>query len=331
MHVDKPSRIHGWLAHSLRPALHFAADRIPWLDRLRVKRRLRRALRASLGYEPDFRHPRTFNERIAHKILNDRNPLIPLTLDKVRVRDWVAERISPDYLVPLLGIWERARDIPWDDLPGSFVAKTNHGSAYNLIVPDKAKQDRAEAIRTLDGWMAENYYERAREWGYRDIPRRILIEEFLHGRDGGVPEDYKLFCFGGQPRLLKVIHGRFTPADRHFYYDPQTLEPLDLGAFHPADFPSDPPPPPEARGLCDLAARLAAPFDAVRVDFYLIDGRPYFGELTHYTGAASISLGSYEKDLRVGEMWAEGLRQRDRAKAAAPGRLRRPTEYPAPG
>ncbi len=290
---------------------------------------MRNVMRASLGYEPDLRHPRTFNERLARKILDDRNPLIPLTLDKVRVRDWVAERVGAEVLVPLVGVWERAADIPWDALPERFVAKTNHGCTFNLLVPDKAKQDRAEAIRTLDGWMQENYYEQAQEWGYRDIPRRILVEEFLRGRDGGVPEDYKLFVFGGQPRLLKVIRGRFGPAQRHFYYDPYTLEPLDLGEFDPADFPEDPAPLPEARGLCELAARLGAPFDAVRVDFYLIDGRPLFGELTHYTGAASLSMGSYEKDLRVGEMWAEGLRQR--AARPRPGRIGAAAGVPAPG
>ncbi|SDC11534.1 ATP-grasp fold amidoligase family protein [Belnapia rosea] len=330
MRVDLPGSGRGWMARPWRRLLRATADRVTWLDRIRNERRLRRQMQDALGYAPDLRHPRTFNERIARKILDDRNPLIPLTLDKVAVRDWVAGRIGEAFLVPLFGVWERARDIPWDDLPSRFVAKTNHGCAYNILVSDKASQDREAVIRQLDAWMAENYYDCAREWGYRSIPRRILVEEFLRGRQGGVPEDYKLFVFGGQPRLLKVIHGRFTPEERHFYYDPQTFQPLDIGCFRPADYPGDAGPPPEARQLHDLAARLGAPFDAVRVDFYLIDGRPLFGELTHYTGAASLSLGSYEKDLEVGEMWAEALRLKGKAGAARrrwPGRA----GQPAPG
>ncbi len=330
MRVDEASRNQGWMTGALRPLLHAAADRLPWLDRIRNERRLRNTMRDALGYEPDLRHPKTFNERIARKILDDRNPLIPLTLDKVRVRDWVAERLGPDMLVPLLGVWGQARDIPWDDLPSRFVAKTNHGCAYNLLVTDKAKQDRAEAIRQLDAWMAENYYDQAREWGYRAIPRRILVEEFLRGPRGGVPVDYKLFVFGGRPRLLKVIHGRYTAGDQHFYYDPQTLEPLDIGMFRLADNPDVAAPPPEVRSLYDLAARLGAPFDAVRVDFYLVDGRPYFGELTHYTGAASLSLGSYEHDLKIGMMWEEGIRQRRTARPSR-NRQRGHAGLPAPG
>ena len=330
MRVDETSRTRRWMTGALRSGLHAAADRIPWLDRLRSERRLRNQMRDALGYEPDLRHPRTFNERIARKILDDHDPLIPLTLDKVRVRDWVAARIGAEYLVPLLGVWREARDIPWDDLPSRFVAKTNHGCGYNIIVADKPRQDRAAALRQLDAWMGENYFHLARERGYRAIPRRILIEEFLSGPRGGVPVDYKLFVFGGRPRLLKVIHGRYTAEDRHFYFDPQTLEPLDLGLFRIPDHPDVAPPPPEARALCELAARLGAPFDAVRVDFYLVDGRPYFGELTHYTGAASLSLGSYEQDLKVGAMWEEGLRQRAAAEPSR-GRLRRPADLPAPG
>jgi hypothetical protein len=172
---------------ALRPLLHAAADRIPWLDRLRSERRLRNQMHDALGYEPGLRHPRTFNERIARNILDDRDPLIPLTLNKVRVRDWVAGRIGAEYLVPLLGVWPEAGALPWDDLPSRFGAKTNHGCGYNIIVADKPRHDRAAALRQLEAWMGENYFHLAQEWGYRTIPRRILIEEFLSGPAAAYP------------------------------------------------------------------------------------------------------------------------------------------------
>ena len=297
------------LAASWRPVLHCTADSIPWLGQIRAVRRLRRQLRDALGYDPDLRHPRTFNERIVWKILHDRNPLIPLTLDKVAVRGWVAERIGEQFLVPLLGVWQRASDIPWDDLPARFVAKANHGSGYNILVSDREKTRRADVLRQLDQWLAESYYDRTGEWGYRDIPRRILIEEFLKGSRESVPEDYKLYVFGGQPRLLEVHLGRFTDQKRQFFYDPQSLTPMDLGRFRHADHPDYAGPPPEARALNNLAAKLGADFDAVRVDFYLINGQPLFSELTHYTGGGTVSFGSQEQDRIMGDMWAEALCQ----------------------
>lgn len=282
------------------------ADRFDWVDRLRKARHLRRMMRDALGYEPNLRRPRTFNERMAWKILHDRNPLIPLTLDKVAVRDWVAERIGTETLVPLLGVWDRAADIPWDDLPARFVLKTNHGSGYNILVPDKAAVCRGSVARQLDAWLAENYYDRTGEWGYRDIRPRILAEEFLAGVDGGVPEDYKLYVFGGRPRLLQVHLGRFTEQRREFFYDPVSLRPIGLGRLKHADHPDYAGPPADARVLHDLAARLGAGFDAVRIDFYLVDGEPRFSEVTHYSGGCGVPLGSPEHDRIIGDMWAEG-------------------------
>ncbi len=135
---------------ALRPLLHAAADRIPWLDRLRSERHLRNYMRDALGYEPDLRHPCTFNERIARKILDDRDPLIPLTLDKVRVRDWIAGRIGAGYLVPLLGVWRGQATSRGTTCPPASAPKTNHGCGYNIIVADKPRHDRAAALRQLE-------------------------------------------------------------------------------------------------------------------------------------------------------------------------------------
>ena len=290
----------------LRWVFHRVADRFNLVDRIRKARHLRRMMRDALGYEPNLRRPRTFNERMAWKILHDRNPLISRTLDKVAVRDWVAERIGTETLVPLLGVWDRAADIPWDDLPARFVLKTNHGSGYNILVPDKAAVCRGSVARQLDAWLAENYYDRTGEWGYRNIRPRILAEKFLAGANGGVPEDYKLYVFDGRPRLLQVHLDRFTERQRDFFYDPLTLQPIDIGQFHHADHPDYAGPPAEALALNDLAASLGAGFDAVRIDFYLIEGQPQFGEVTHYSGGCGVPLGSPEQDRIIGDMWAEG-------------------------
>ncbi|SDB38174.1 ATP-grasp fold amidoligase family protein [Belnapia rosea] len=309
------SIVPGPLRHSgltlLRQVFHHAADRLEWLDRLRASRRLRRMMREALGYDPDLRRPRSFNERIAWKILNDRNPLIPLTLDKVAVRPWAAERIGWRYITPLVGVWDSAAAIPWEALPQRFVLKANHGSGYNILVPDKVAACRSTIMAQAEAWLSENYGERTGEWGYRPIRPRLLVEEFLAGPAGGVPEDYKVYVFGGRPRLLQVHLGRFTERRRELFYDPVTLEPLAFGRHRHADCPDYPGPPPATAALNDLAARLGAGFDAVRVDLYLIEGKPRFGEMTHYSGGSAVPFGTPEEDRMMGELWAEAIGEQD--------------------
>ncbi|WP_144404696.1 ATP-grasp fold amidoligase family protein [Belnapia sp. F-4-1] len=289
----------------LRRAFHLAADKIVWLNHLRLVRRRRRMMREALGYQPNLHHPRSFNERIAWKILHDRNPLIPLTLDKVAVRPWAAERIGGQYITPIVGVWDSAGEIPWAALPQRFVLKANHGSGYNILVPDKALACRGTILAQAEAWLAENYGEQTGEWGYRSIQPRLLIEEFLPGSAGGAPEDYKVYVFGGRPYLLQVHLGRFTEQRRELFYNPITLKPLAFGRHRHADWPDYPGPPPAAAALYDLAARLGAGFDAVRVDFYLIDGEPRFGEMTHYSGGSSVALGTPDEDRTLGDLWAE--------------------------
>jgi hypothetical protein len=297
----------------LRDAFHVAADRIGWLDRLRLRRHLRRMMRDALGYTPNLRRPQSFNERIAWKILHDRNPLIPLTLDKLAVRPWAAERIGWHAITPLIGVWDRPGEIPWDSLPCRFVLKANHGSGYNILVPDKDTACRPRILATAEAWLAENYGERTGEWGYRSIRPRLMVEEYLPGPGDGPPEDYKLYLFGGRPHLLQVHLNRFTERKCDLFYDPLTLAPLPFGRFRPADCPDFPGPPPEARALYDLAIRLGAGFDAVRVDFYLIAGQPRFGEITHYSGGSAVPLGSIKEDFALGAIWAEAQRKRPAA------------------
>ena len=256
----------------------------------------------TLGYVPDLRAPRSFNERVASKILFDRDPLIPVTTDKIAARDFVAARIGPDVLIPLHGVWERAADIAWEALPDRFVAKANHGCGYNLIVPDKSAIHRADALSLFDRWLRRSYYRESGEWGYRGIRPRLLVESLLQDPRGEVPEDYKLYVFGGQPHLLQVHLDRFRD-HRFLWYDPHTLAPLALGSTRHADVPGFSPSP-AARALVPLAVRLAAGFDMVRVDFYLVGERAYFGDLTHYPGGAVVPLGSPAEDRELGAIWA---------------------------
>ena len=282
-----------------RVLLDHLADSVPALRQLRTRRRLRRRMRAALGYEPNLRRPRSFNEKIGWRILHDRNPLIPLTIDKIGVRDWVAARAGDDILIPLLGTWERAQDIDWETLPQRFVLKASHGWSMNLLVHDKGTMNRDSALATASGWLGRSHYAATDEWGYRDIPPRLLAEEMLLDSSGSIPDDLKFHVFDGRVRLIGVHSDRFG-LHRVTFLDEQ-LKPMPMTQ----GCPSNPlwQPPAGMAQLIPIAERLGAAFDYVRVDLYLVDGMPRFGELTHYDSGGCSAYHPAKYDRLIGDLW----------------------------
>lgn len=180
------------------------------------------------GYWPRLRCPRSFEEKVNARMLFDRNPLWTKFSDKYAVREYVRDRVGEEHLIPLLWSGTDVEAIPFTDLPAQFVLKTNHGCGYNIIVNDKARLDLAQAKRQLARWMNTNFGAdewNGTQWAYRNIPRRILVEEFI-GEDGHVPLDFKVFCFGGRPEYFQVNFDRFgEPCEKIFDRD---FRPLDL-------------------------------------------------------------------------------------------------------
>ncbi|MFC7477276.1 ATP-grasp fold amidoligase family protein [Dankookia sp. GCM10030260] len=293
---------------AVRRLLRRAVDAVPPLARARDARALRRRMRTALGYEPDLRRPPTYTERLAHRILHDRDPPLVVTSDKVAVRDYVAARNGQDYLAPLLGAWDRAEAIAWDRLPDRFVLKANNGSGTNLIMRDKAALDRAAATREAARRQEGNHALWTGEWAYGRIRPRLLAEALLEGPgDDAAPVDYKFHLFGGRPRILEVALGRFTDHHRHLLRDAESFRPLPFrwGARAATrDEEAAFVPPPEVHAMARLAVRLGAPFAQVRVDFYLCAGRIRFGELTHYAGNACDAFVPGRYDRVLGDIWA---------------------------
>jgi hypothetical protein len=136
--------------------------------------------------------------------LYDRRPIHQVVSDKVAARDYIASRVGTDYLVPMLGVYEKPELIPWAELTAPYVIKAAHGCGWNLFVFDSAEVDPAEMTRTLRGWLKTNFHYHGREWAYKDIPRRLIVERFIGpGRDA--PEDFKFLCFDGVPQVMYVI------------------------------------------------------------------------------------------------------------------------------
>ena len=266
------------------------------------ERRIRRKFRRTLGREPDLESPKTFNEKILWLNLNDRRPVKTIVADKHAVRDWVSERIGDQYLIPLVGLYEDARDIEFDSLPGSFVIKATHGSGWNLIVQDKRKLDWRAATDTLNGWLASNYYPYLREWQYRDIPPRLVVEELVLDHRGRIPSDFKLLCLTGAETktiIVEVDLDRHTNHCRNLYDLEWNRLPFDLNYPASDEHVSS---PDRLDEMVDVARNLSRGFPFVRVDFYSTARGLRFGEMTLTPDGGSSVFDPPEWDRRLGDL-----------------------------
>ncbi|HEY5983604.1 MAG TPA: ATP-grasp fold amidoligase family protein [Anaerolineales bacterium] len=232
---------------------------------------------------PHLNAPETISEKLTWLKLHYRDELARRCCDKYQVREFVRRQVSDEILVPLIAVYDAAEEIRFDNLPEAFILKATHGSGWNVVCRSLASFDRAAAVRTLSRYLRQDYFDGGREWGYKGLQPRIVCEQLLLDDTGEVPEDYKFFCFHGEPRLIQIDYDRFT-SHRVDLYDVswnhlacrRTLWPNRGGAVPPA--------PGLLQPMLRIAARLAQPFPFVRVDLYALRDRVYFGELSFYPG-----------------------------------------------
>lgn len=262
------------------------------------------------GYQLDLKQPFTHNQRIVHKMIMDRNPLIVLTSDKVRVREYVkemlGEKLSNDILIPLYFVSKTGNDIPLESWNFEFFMKANHGSGFNkLVLPG---DDPAEVRQLAKYWLSQSFGQSRHEWAYRDIPRRIICEEVLRTPENEIPADFKYYCFNGAPKMILVLTDRFKRQKRVFV--DENLNLLEGSQMYGNDVLWPLPPIPNHARMLDLASKLAQPFTYCRVDFYSIGDRVYLGEITHYSGAGAEKFDDYDLDVAFGELWKKENRHR---------------------
>lgn len=262
---------------------------------------IRDAYWAAFGRFPDLEKPATLNEKIQWRKLYDRNPQYAACADKYRVREYVRERAGEACLIPLLLVTKDPDEIDFESLPPRFVVKANHGCRWNELVRDKDGLDREALVRKIKGWLGSNFYREQREWQYRDIAPRVLVEEMLIDDGGNLPTEYRVFCFDGEAKFLEVVSERFTPDLKVDYYD---VDWVHLPVRHDIYENSDAKPGPrELDEMLRLAERLAAGFDFVRVDLYLSGNRVYFGELTFTPSAGFLKFHPPDYDAIFGRDW----------------------------
>lgn len=262
--------------------------------------------------------PRTFLQKINWRIAHDRRPLLTMLADKITARDFIASRVGTEYLPVCFGTAENVNDIALDRLPDEFVAKPNHACGMVWFVTDRvpatprsrdpfepvfcAKRDlnREAFLARCREWLAIDYSQVNFEWAYKDVPRRILFEEYLAGPEGLPAFDHKFIVIGGRVRAIQVDSNRFGEHRRSYYS--RTWEPLPVRYVKPPLL-QEAPRPAQLAEMVAVAEIIGRDIDHVRVDTYTLADRFVIGELTIYHNAGCSAYDPVDFDRELGDAW----------------------------
>lgn len=246
------------------------------------ERFLRKAFKVYMKSNLNLINPRTFNEKLQWLKLYDRKPIYTTMVDKYLVREYIAEKLGEEYLIPLLGVWDDSDDIDFDALPNQFVLKCNHNSGLGMcICKDKSKLDIKKVKRELSKGLKQDYYLTGREWPYKNVPRKIICEKFMSDESEGLV-DYKFFCFDGKVDCVMVCLDRHLNDTKFYFFDEHwELKCLNKrGLAAPEGFTVRKPECIEQ--MFNIARQLSKGIPFVRVDLYECGGQIYFGEMTFF-------------------------------------------------
>lgn len=246
--------------------------------------------RVSWKKKLDLHDPKDFNQKIMWLKLKKygNNPVVTQCVDKYGVREYVENHGCADTLNELIGVWDNIDDIPWDELPNKFALKLTHSCGSNLICKDKSNLNIEEAKKQLRKWYNEDYYLICAEIQYKNVPKRIICEKFIESF-ASAPTDYKFYCYYGKPEMVLVVADRGEHTRKHFYdmdwnFISSRGETGEL-IEKPNSFDE----------MINCCYKLASEFPFVRMDFYEVDGRAMFGEMT-FTPAGGIGK-SYSPEV----------------------------------
>jgi len=252
------------------------------------------------GKYPDLENPKTFSDKMQWMKLYYHDPLMSRCADKYEVRSFIEAKGYAYTLNGLIAVYKSVEEIDVKSLPVKFVMKASHGSGWNLICKDKNKINWIPWKKIMNIWLNSNVFWPGREWPYKNMTPRIICEKYIEDESGQLM-DYKFFCFNGVPKFIQANKGRGTKRHAQNFYDTnwkilpfgKNLEPLPgVIISQPVTF----------REMLEIARDLSGRFPFVRVDFYEVQGRVIFGELTFFPKSGLPDFTPPEYDLILGEM-----------------------------
>lgn len=278
-------------------AIFYRLKKTGVLNKLPDSAYLKFMFRASMNKKLDLRNPKTFNEKLQWLKLYDRKEIYTTIVDKYEVKKYIGKKIGSEYIIPTIGVWNKFEDIDFDKLPNQFVLKCTHDSGGLVICKDKTSFDIPSARKKIESSMKNNFFWLGREWPYKNVQPRIIAEQYM----ADDLRDYKLFCFDGAPRMTLVCSERFTEEGlKEDFYD-EAWNHLDVqrpnhgNAILPIERPK------QYELMKELAAKLSEKMPFARIDFYEINEKVYFGEITFYPASGFEGFKPEEWDLKLGE------------------------------
>jgi len=274
-----------------------------WLDWVPDSIYLKLLYRVITGEKCNLKNPVTYNEKLQWLKLYDRKPEYSDMVDKYEVRKIIENTVGEEYLIPCYGVYNSFDEIDFDKLPEQFVLKCTHDSGSVVICKDKNRFDLDSAKKNLDAAMKRDYYSTYREWPYKYVKPRIIAEKFMVDESGDDLKDYKVMCFNGRAEVIEVHENRFTEGKEHTqtFYDRnwKKLPIVQEGLMYVQEERTAPVLLPK---ILELSQRLAKDMYHARIDWYIINDKIYFGEITFFDGSGFEAFPNREDNLFLGNL-----------------------------
>lgn len=253
------------------------------------------------GRRLNLNNPKSYNEKLQWLKIHDRKPEYTQMVDKAGVKDYIAKTIGEQYVIPTLGIWKHFDDIDFTTLPEKFVLKCTHDSGGLVICKDKKTLDKVSAKKKIEKCLKKNYFYGTREWPYKDVKPRIIAEPLLEQANGEEICDYKVMCFNGKAKLIELHMNRHSDHHTQDFYDVnwQKTE-ISQGKGYGGCSDIEVSKPSCLNEMLRLSETLTKDMAHCRVDWYVVNGHLYFGELTFFDGSGFDLFDRYEDDLLLG-------------------------------
>jgi hypothetical protein len=293
-------KILSYFRHPSKIIIFFASRNILKLD---DEKYLKLQFKVLTGKKLNISNPQNFNEKLQWLKLHDKKEIYTTMVDKYEAKEYVSKIIGEEYVIPTLGLYNSFDEIDFDKLPNQFVIKCTHDSGGIVIVKDKKTFDKNKARKKIEKCLSRNFFYLAREWPYKNVKPRIIIEKYIEDKKEFDLKDYKFFTFSGKVFCIQVDYDRFTNHHRNFYTT--DWEYMPFAVCYPTNPEKVIDKPKNLELMLHLSEKLA---DSIgnpkfaRIDMYEVNGKIFFGEVTFYHGGGTEKFSPEEYNYKLGDL-----------------------------